>query len=78
MVPGGPLLDRMMVRHIPAHTAHAEIAAEIIAAALRAAGRDLTRTRFLAAMTAADLTALGLDYRRAPLTGTREVGLRTP
>lgn len=78
VVPGGPLLDRMMVRHIPAHTAHAEIAAEIIAAALRAAGRDLTRTRFLAAMTAADLTALGLDYRRAPLTGTREVGLRIP
>ena len=75
VIPGTPLLERMMSRNIPAAAAHAETAADIIAAVLREVGRDLTRTRFMSAMIRTDLTALGLDYRRAPLTGTRAVVL---
>lgn len=77
VIPGTPLLERMMSQNVPASAAHAETAADIITAVLREVGRDLSRARFMAAMTRTNLSVFGLDYRRVPLTGTREVGLRT-
>ena len=67
------LLDRAMERGQHPVLVHAERAGAVLAAALRVAGRDVTRSRLLAALRAADLADLGLDYAAQPLTGSAEV-----
>ena len=45
----------------------------MLAEVLKAAGRDLTRARLMAAFPAAWLDGLDLDYTAHPLTGTARV-----
>lgn len=52
---------------------HAEAAGVLLAEALKAAGRDLTRAGLLRALGAAALDDIGLDYARFPLSGTDAV-----
>lgn len=52
---------------------HAELAATVLAEALKVAGRDLTRAALFGAIDDTVLRDIGLDYRMAPLTGTIQV-----
>lgn len=53
--------------------AHAKLAAEVLTAALKVAGRDVGRAGLLRALDMAALGHLGLDYETVPLSGTRDV-----
>ena len=53
--------------------AHARLSGAVLAEVLKAAGRDLTRARLMAAFPAAWLDGLDLDYTAHPLTGTARV-----
>lgn len=53
--------------------AHARLSGAVLAEVLKAAGRDLTRARLMAAFSAAWLDGLDLDYTAHPLTGTARV-----
>lgn len=64
------LLGHAMARNVPPAEAHAEVAARILDAALRKAGRDLTRSGLLAAIDTLRFPDLGLDFTRHPRTGT--------
>lgn len=53
--------------------AHAKLAAGVLTAALKVAGRDVGRAGLLRALDMAALGHLGLDYETVPLNGTRDV-----
>lgn len=54
---------------------HAQQAGIVLAEALKAAGRDVTRARLLQALGETVLTDIGLDYGRHPLTGTEDIAI---
>ncbi|ARE83588.1 hypothetical protein ROSMUCSMR3_02114 [Roseovarius mucosus] len=54
---------------------HAQEAGAVLAEALKAAGRDVTRARLLRALGDTVLVDIGLDYARFPLTGTEEIAV---
>ena len=54
---------------------HAQEAGAVLAEALKAAGRDVTRAGLLRALGDTVLVDIGLDYARFPLTGTEEIAV---
>lgn len=54
---------------------HGQQAGIVLAEALKAAGRDVSRARLVQALGETVLTDIGLDYNRYPLTGTEDVAI---
>ena len=54
---------------------HAQQAGIMLAEALKAAGRDVTRARLLQALDETVLSDIGLDYDRHRLTGTEDIAI---
>lgn len=54
---------------------HAQQAGIVLAEALKAAGRDVTRAQLLQALGETVLSDIGLDYDRHPLTGTEDIAI---
>lgn len=65
------LLETALHERRPALDAHARATAQVLAAAMNAAGRDLTRASLVRAF--GSIRAAGLDYSAHPLTGTDRI-----
>lgn len=68
LLPGGSLLKKPATATLT--EAHAALTAALVAAALASAGRDVTRTTLMRALSEAGGDVPPLDYGRFPLTGT--------
>ncbi|WP_416881605.1 hypothetical protein [Marivita sp.] len=69
------IIDAAVAAQVHPLIIHAQQAGIMLAEALKAAGRDVTRANLLQALADTVLDDIGLDYTQEPLTGTDHIAL---
>lgn len=69
------IIDSAVAAQVHPLVIHAQQAGIMLAEALKAAGRDVTRANLLQALADTVLDDIGLDYTQEPLTGTDHIAL---